>query len=241
GSQDQGKSKAIAALCPEPLWFSDNFSLEKHADSKRVIEQTQGYWLVEIPDLDMKIRDIERIKPMLSRTTDADRLAYGRERTEVPRAFLFIGTCNELVLADLTGNVRFWPVRCNVEEIDIAAIVQDRDQLWAEAAHFEARGEAIHLTEADTNAKLGIRSAQKDHEAGDEIHNALALWAKGATSGTPYNGGALPLKEIAKQALEIPVRELRKDVEMRIGSGLRKLGFVKKESNGIIRWKLERK
>ncbi len=239
GKQDQGKSKAIAKLCHDPDWFSDNFEINKHADSKRVIEQTRGYWIVEIPDL--KIKDIDRIKPMLSRNTDADRLSYGRERTEVPRGFIFIGTCNELVLEDTTGNVRFWPVECDVEDIDIEALVRDRDQLWAEAAYREKEGEAIHLTAADADALQGIRALQSAHEAGDEIHNALALWVEGTVipPRTPYSGGGMPLKQIAEQALGIEIADLRKDTEMRIGSALRKLGFTRQKSNGIVRWKLE--
>ena len=239
GPQDQGKSKALRALCHDPEWFTDNFSVKKDLEPKRVIEKTHGKMLVEIPDLDMKHGDPDAIKAMLSRNVDADRLAYGRERTEVPRGFIYIGTANDLVLTDTTGNVRFWPVKCH-GEVDVGGIKRDRDLLFAEGSHWEAKREAIHLTDADADAKLGIIAAQEAHEAGDEIHNALALWA-GGHSDTPYAAGALPLKEIASQALDIRVRELTKGMEMRIGSALLKLGFEKKKSNGIVRWKLEKK
>jgi len=220
------------------MWFTDNFSIERHIESKRVIELTRGKVLVEIPDLDMRRANAESIKPMLSRNTDEDRLSYGRERTEVPRGFVFIGTCNELVLTDTTGNVRFWPVHCDEEhEVDIDSLKRDRDNLWAEAAHREAKDEAIHLTSDDEEAAYGIAIARKQHETGDAVHSALALWARGTVSGTSYSGGSLPLKEIASQALSLTMRELTKSMEMRIASGLRRLGFVKRESNGVTRWR----
>jgi len=93
----------------------------------------------------LSVREENHLKAMLSRQVDGPvRLAYGRASTEVPRQFVFIGTTNtEKFLKDKTGNRRFWPVAVRV--FDALAIRKDRDQLWAEAAHRESRGESIRL------------------------------------------------------------------------------------------------
>ena len=92
----------------------------------------------------MKTADIEHLKAMLSRTHERARMAWGRVLTEMPRHCIIAGTTNDAkYFRDLTGNRRFWPVA--VADIDVEAIKRDRDQLWAEAAAAEARGESIRL------------------------------------------------------------------------------------------------
>jgi hypothetical protein len=92
----------------------------------------------------MKTADVEHLKAMLSRTHDRARAAWGRMLTEMPRHCVIAGTTNDAkYFRDVTGNRRFWPVA--VTAIDIDAIIRDRDQLWAEAAAAEARGESIRL------------------------------------------------------------------------------------------------
>jgi hypothetical protein len=233
GPQDQGKSKALAALCPDPRWHTDNFSIERHIESKRVIELTRGKVLVEIPDLNMRGSRAEGIKAMLSRNTDEDRLAFGRVRSEVPRSFVFIGTCNRLVLTDTTGNVRFWPVECKIEgQIDTEGVERDRDQLWGAAAYFEAKGEAIHITKDEVDIASALEVTRQEREAGDEMFNAIAAWAR----STEYKGEGISLRDIAKKALDIPLKDLDRSREMAIAEALRKADFVKRKSHGVSIW-----
>lgn len=135
GAQDIGKSSAIAALCPDREWFTDQ--LEVGADPKVTIEKTTGAWLIEMPELDgMGKRDTNRVKSFITTTDDRARLAYGRYAVTRPRQFILFGTTNEShYLNDLTGNRRFWIVRAIKADVaDLAAI---RDQLWAEAVQAE--------------------------------------------------------------------------------------------------------
>ena len=106
---------------------------------------TAGKWLVELPELDgMGKRDASTVKSMASRQIDKARLSYGRATSERPRQFVLVGTVNENhYLRDSTGNRRFWPIK--VGDCDVDAIARDRDQLWAEAAYYEARGESLVL------------------------------------------------------------------------------------------------
>lgn len=139
------KSNALAALCPNQAWFSD--SLPLGADSKVVVERTQGIWIVEASELQGYGRkEVDHLKGFLSCRVDGPvRLAYAREPVKVPRQFIVVGTTNlDNYLKDSTGNRRFWPV--TVGRFDVERLRRDRDQLWAEAAAREATpGTSIRL------------------------------------------------------------------------------------------------
>jgi predicted P-loop ATPase len=147
GPQHAGKSSALRILAIRDEWFSDGLALGEK--TREVIEQVEGCLIVEIPELKgMKHSEVETIKAFLSRQSDKARKAYGRYASDVPRQFVFIGTTNPdedaPYLKDRTGNRRFWPVR-TAEEIDIESLKRDRDLIWAEAVHREAKGESLEL------------------------------------------------------------------------------------------------
>ncbi|HVL69271.1 MAG TPA: VapE domain-containing protein [Vicinamibacterales bacterium] len=145
-AQGMAKSEAVKTLCPDPAWFADSIPL--NASSQVLIEQTEGKWIIEVPELHGYSQgDVDKLKATLSRSTDRARLAYGHYVTERRRQFVFIGTTNQMTdyLKDSTGNRRFWPVR--VVRFDLPALRRDRDQLWAEAVVRERRDESIRLPE----------------------------------------------------------------------------------------------
>src|SRR5262249_34769653 len=141
--QGTDKSSAWAVLAVQEEWFTDDLPL--NVEGKRVIEQTRGKWIIEAAELSgIRKADTEHLKAMLSRRVDRGRLAYGRLPTEVPRQFIVVGSVNKTeYLRDTTGNRRFWPVL--IARFDLDALRRDRDQLWAEAAVREAKGESIRL------------------------------------------------------------------------------------------------
>jgi hypothetical protein len=144
GSQGAGKSMGLRALAGD-AWFTDN--LEIGADTKRIIENTAGKWIVEVAELSgMNRRDVEHVKAMLSRQIGECRLAYDRKTTKAPRQFIMIGTNASAYLLDDTGGHRFWPAKV-ADVIDCDRLARDRDQLWAEAVAAEAKGEALFLPE----------------------------------------------------------------------------------------------
>lgn len=139
------KSSALRALCPNDDWFTDDLPLG--VDAKQVIERTSGKWIIEASELHgIRRSEAEHLKSFLSRQVDGPvRLAYDRMSTEVPRQFITIGTTNTLTsyLKDDTGNRRFWPI--GVTKFDVQLLLNNRDQLWAEASAREASGESIRL------------------------------------------------------------------------------------------------
>lgn len=142
GAQGGGKSTAIKILAGEEN-FSDQQVLS--LDPKSQMEALEGVWLYEIAELEGISRaDTAKVKAFASRAVDQGRPAYARFKERRPRQAVFIGTTNDdKYLRDTTGNRRFWPVK--VGTIDLVTLKRDRDQLWAEAAYWEAKGESLVL------------------------------------------------------------------------------------------------
>lgn len=163
------KSTAIKTLCPNPDWFSDNFDLD--SDSKVMIEQTSGKWIVEAGELKgMSSKDHTHLKQCLSRTHDEARMAYARESQRLPRQFIIIGTTNDTqYLRDHTGDRRYWPVRVGI--FNVAALGAIRDQLWAEAAYLEAANPADDYTRLDPSL-YGAAAAEQSKR---KVDNAVKV------------------------------------------------------------------
>lgn len=127
----QGIKKSSALQIMGHPWFTDRLS---DLGSKDAAMETRSVWIIEIAELDTMTRaEVGTIKAFISRTTDRFRPPYGKRLVDLPRQCVFAGSVNPEggYLKDATGGRRFWPVACGA--IDIAAIEQDRDQLWAEA------------------------------------------------------------------------------------------------------------
>jgi hypothetical protein len=144
GPQGAGKSALVRVLASEE-WFEEN--LQIGADARQVIMQTAGKWMVEVAELKgIRNAEVESVKSFISRTHDRTDMKFERWTTDAPRHFVLVGTTNdEQYLRDQTGNRRFWPV--TVRRIDLGRLAEDREKLWAEAAHYESQGASIVLDE----------------------------------------------------------------------------------------------
>ncbi|OXS26580.1 MAG: hypothetical protein BI182_02405 [Acetobacterium sp. MES1] len=148
GDQGIGKSTFFKDLAGEE-YYSDTLSLTDMND-KSGAEKLQGFWIVEIGELaGMKKADIERVKAFLSTTDDKYRPSYGRTVESHPRQCIIIASVNRErgYLRDITGNRRFWVVKCNrKEQIKTWNFSEvERDQIWSEAKHYYQSGEKLFL------------------------------------------------------------------------------------------------
>jgi predicted P-loop ATPase len=161
GPQGIRKSSALMAIAKP--WFADRLS---DLSSKDAAMETRGVWIIEIAELDTMGRaEVSTIKAFMSRTQDRFRPPYGKRLVDLPRQCVFAGSVNPEggYLKDPTGGRRFWPVVCG--SIDISALEQDRDQLWAEARDRFCRKEPWWL---ETQSLDGLASdEQSERYQGD--------------------------------------------------------------------------
>jgi predicted P-loop ATPase len=156
------KSTLFSALAVDAAWFTDS---PGHLGEQACIEIITAHWFVELAELStLKKADIDATKAFLSRQYDKYRPAYHRRVADFPRQCIVVGSVNpdnNGYLRDLTGNRRFWSV--TVGALDLDAIIQCRDQIWAEAkARFDA-GERWHFDDA-TEAHLIEAQAEEAEE-----------------------------------------------------------------------------
>jgi len=136
GRQGRGKSSVVKALFGE--WYSD---APMPLGDKDAYQNIQGVWGAELPELDsFNKAESTTAKAFFSQTRDRYRPSYGHASQDFPRQVVFVGTTNQdEYLKDYTGNRRYWPVRCYA--VNPAFVIEQRDQLWAEAMHRFNAGE----------------------------------------------------------------------------------------------------
>ena len=197
GEQGAGKSTFFRLLATD-AWFNDN--LDIGASSKEVIEELSGAWIVEHAELSaMANRDVERVKQFASTQVDRARTAFERTTKSVPRQFVCGASVNQgKFLRDDTGSRRFWIAE--VKKLDEAALIEDRDQLWAEAAHLEAKGEAINIPPelwaevAELNESFAV-----DDPIADRAHSLLVTLPSNAVVTAFDLACAVGISDVSRQ------------------------------------------
>ena len=161
GPEGVGKSTLLGVMGGE--WFNDSITT---TEGKEGMDQLRKAWIVEMGELaGIKRSDVESVKTYLTRQVDIYRAAYARRVTEHPRQCVFCGTTNEaLFLKGDTGNRRFWVIAVDPSLRKIAdwrqALIDDRDQLWAEAVYRYRHGEPLFL---DEEMERQARKRQEDY------------------------------------------------------------------------------
>lgn len=132
GLQGIGKSSMWETLGGE--WYAD---ITDDINSKDFQAGLQGVWIADLGELDQFSRaESSRIKSIITIRKDRLRRPYARFHESLSRQAVLVGGSNRSDwINDPTGGRRFLPVSVRVDKIDIKAIANARDQLWAEAVH----------------------------------------------------------------------------------------------------------
>jgi len=219
GNQGIGKSTALKLL------FGDYFSdTPIDIGSKDAYIALRGKWCVELAELDsLNKADSERAKAFFSSSEDKYRPPYGKNEISLKRQCVFAGTANhETYLKDATGNRRYLPVKCN--QIDLEAIKNERDLLWAEALALYNQGVKWWF---DANIDF-VKSEQEARYERD-------VWTE-VIEGYIKDKQDVMLDDIfSPMCLDIDVPKRDKRAQMRVGAVLRSLGFkrMRKMANSV--------
>jgi putative DNA primase/helicase len=209
GPQGTNKSRSLRIIGGE--WFCEQH--ESASNPKAFAEILQGKLIVEIAELDSFGRaEVTRVKATITNVKDRYRAPYERYASDHPRQCVFVGTTNKDDWnKDDTGGRRFWPIACH-GEIDIDAIRDERDQLFAEAVHRFKAGETWwEMPTAET------RDEQQKRRDPDPWLDSIAEYVKDRT--------AVITTEILSECIKLEKGHQEKRHEMRAAACLRDLGW----------------
>ena len=237
GLQGQNKSTACCVLAGTK-YFSNTLPLIT-GDKTDAIRHLQGKWLIELAELaPSRKSEAEDLKSFLSGMVDRVRLPYARFDELFPRQCVFVGTTNEdQFLRDVTGGRRFWPVAVR-KVIDIEALAEERDQLFAEAVAAYDAGERWWL-DRDFEAEYA-RPVQAAAYVTDGWADTIATWLD--TPETDFDGTTTPrdavtVSEVMAGALGMVSGQQTMGVQKRVGDVMRGLGWIKAHTMRGNVWK----
>lgn len=235
GAQGARKSTAVAAIAPDPQFFTEISFHENEADLAR---RMRGRVVGEIAELQgLRTREIESIKAFVTRQYEDWVPKYKEFATNYARRIVFVGTSNDdQFLSDETGHRRWLPMK--VDMCDPTAIERDRLQLWAEAREvFNCEG-IDYLT-----AEL---LAQDEHETFREVddwESVILDWltsADGLDDTTPAERKYLRNADILREALGINADRMKRLEAVRLAKIMPRLGYdrsvIKENGRSVRGW-----
>lgn len=228
GPMGRGKSSFLAALGGE--WFA---SVSRPFGDKEFLQDIQGVWLVEIPDMTgFGRREHSQILATVTVRSDRYRQSYGRFVEDHPRKCVFAATSEQDdYLQETRGRRRFWPLRCT--DIDLDVLAGFRDQVFAEATQLYNVGAHWYEMPEETDAE------QLDRASQDLWHDRVvdyceSVWLESKTSGRPI---AITSTNILNDAIDMPLAKQTDGEKRRIAKILTGAGWIQKR-DGIGRfWK----
>ncbi len=230
---DQGwlKSTFWAVLAGDDSdWFTDDISSGSEKDEILKLSQ---YWILEFAEFEnaYKKREVSQLKAFLSRRKDSCRRPYGTDIEDFRRPSIFVGSTNKPeFLYDPTGERRYWVIPC-LKKIDIAALKQERDLLWAATVAAYRNGEQWWLSDDED---LALKAANEQYQASDSWEIPIATYL--------LNRQRTSVGEILTEVLKLELARQDRATEMRVAELLRRMGWKKTKQeliNGKRRWAWE--
>lgn len=218
------KSSAIAAMSPSPDEFVEIDFNERDADLSR---KMRGKLVAEVAELrGLRSRELESILAFVTRQHEEWIPKYREFSTTFPRRLIFIATTNEQEFLDGAREHRRWLPMLVQDQADVDAISRDRKQLWAEARERFLKDGLIFA-----NAEKLARDKRSDFRITDSWEDAISTWLNTVDgveedSLTPAERGDIKTLDIARYALGLDPKSIRRGEEMRISAAMGALGYT---------------
>jgi predicted P-loop ATPase len=211
GEENLGKTKLLRVLGDR--WHQE---FPKTLEGKEAYMQLQGYWLVELGELDaLKPAQETRIKMFISQQMDVWVPKYENDVIERPRRAILVGTTNEReYLKGEHGNTRYLPIFLP-GPIQHDKIAQVRDQLFTQAKHF--------LTDHPDDWWCIPAEAQEQVTQARKMRKEPSIFEEPVRK-LVQNQDECTIAELLER-LSIPKDRWTKRLEMEIGAGLTDLGW----------------
>jgi putative DNA primase/helicase len=188
-------------------------------NTQQIQEALARVWIWDLAELGgLQHAETEKSKAIISRRDDIGRGAYERRVKRQRRHSVLTMTTNlDCYLQDSTGNRRFWIVR--VGNIDLKALLRDRDQLLAEAIALEATAKSLVLPK-----KLWPEAAATQTQS---MEDDPWLDPLSALAGTVIKDEERISNAQIFKRLEIPRERQTRAVLRRIVECMRRLGWIR--------------
>lgn len=223
GRQGIQKSKFWRTLAVDQNWFDDTISSAAAASDKDERMKIRDRWILELAEIEavFRRREIASLRGFITSPADNFRPPYGRKIESFPRMSIFVGSVNpDQFLCDPEGHRRYWVVPVGVDRIDIDALREEVQILWAMAYHAWVAGEANWLNQQEDKLNELLNKVYEESDIWDEPIDFF-LNEPGRTKTTVF--------EVASICLKIPESQIDKRVQMRITQVLKSLGWEKEK------------
>lgn len=211
GKQGCGKSSGVQAMVPAVEHYVE-LRLDEPDDA--IARKTRGVLVAELAEMrGLRAADVDRVKAFITRRHEKWVPKYREFATNYPRRFIIVGTTNdeEFLPAD-TEHRRWLPL--HTQGIDVPKLLEDRDQLWAEAlVQWEMQG--IHWQQMDALAAPARANAASPDAWEERI--AEYVFEDPAAS--------VKLLDVMENAIGLDPRTINRSHELRVGRILRSLGY----------------
>lgn len=219
GKQGKGKTQFVKTLGGP--WY-----LDAHIDPRKLhdtVQQLKGRWICEISEMTpAKYDDQEALKAFVSRQEDVVRFAYGRHMNESERGAVFIGTTNQTQYhRDPTGNRRYLSIATG--DFNLAALAEDRDQIFAEAYTRWKNKENCYITDSEILAAAAAE--QESRQESEPWAEEIQTWLEDPIFSPPE----FITSSVIATYLCIPLNRQTQITSKRIANVMRKLGYEHKQ------------
>ena len=216
------KSTAVEAIAPTIDQFTEIDFSEKDADLARLM---RGKLVAEIAELrGLRTRDLEGILAFVTRRVERWVPKFKEFSTTFPRRLLFFATTNESEFLDGSRKHRRWLPLEVKRNTDVDAIKRDRKQLWAEAKVMFLKHGLLY-EEADNLA----HGSRDDFRIKDMWEEVIEKWLHTPNDldgdKTPANQDYIMISDVARFALNMEPKSLKRYDELKLANCLRALGY----------------